>query len=76
MIVVSDPFHLWRSALLFRAEGLAVQTAATDDWYFSAHSRRYYRMRETAALGIVQTVNGEIPLHNVAGNGEREEKRT
>jgi uncharacterized SAM-binding protein YcdF (DUF218 family) len=62
VIVVSDPFHLWRSALLFRAEGLVVQTAATDDRYFSARSRRYYRMRETAAL-IVQTVNGEIPLN-------------
>jgi uncharacterized SAM-binding protein YcdF (DUF218 family) len=62
VIVVSDPFHLWRSALLFRAEGLAVQTAATDDRYFSARSRRYYWMRETAAL-IVQTVNGEIPLN-------------
>ena len=62
VIVVSDPFHLWRSALLFRAEGLAVQTAATDDRYFSARSRRYYRVREMAAL-IVQTVNGEIPLH-------------
>lgn len=62
VIVVSDPFHLWRSALLFRAEGLTVQTAGTDDRYFSARSRRYYRMRETAAL-IVQTMNGEIPLH-------------
>lgn len=60
VIVVSDPFHLRRAALLFRAEGLAVQTAATDDRYFSARSRRFYRARETAAL-IVQTVNGEIP---------------
>jgi uncharacterized SAM-binding protein YcdF (DUF218 family) len=62
VIVVSDPFHLWRSALLFRAEELAVQTAATDDWCFSVRSRRYYRARETAGL-IAQTLNGEIPLH-------------
>lgn len=61
VIVVSDPFHLWRSALLFVAEGLAVQTAATDDRYFTRRSRRYYRGREVAAL-IVQTVRGEIPL--------------
>jgi uncharacterized SAM-binding protein YcdF (DUF218 family) len=61
VIVVSDPFHLWRSALLFRAEGLTVRTAGTDGRYFSARSRRYYRIRETAAL-IVQTVNGEISL--------------
>ncbi len=61
VIVVSDPFHLWRSALLFRAEGLAVQTAATDDGYFSARSRRYYRAREMAAL-IVQTAErGDSP---------------
>jgi uncharacterized SAM-binding protein YcdF (DUF218 family) len=62
VIVVSDPFHLWRSVLLFRAEGLAVQTAATNDRYFSTRSRRYYRAREMAAL-IVQTAGGEIPLH-------------
>ena len=61
VIVVSDPFHLWRSALLFAAEGFAVQTAATDDRYFTARSRRYYRLREMAAL-FVQTVIGEIPL--------------
>lgn len=61
VIVVSDPFHLWRSALLFAAEGFAVQTAATDDRYFTARSRRYYRLREMAAL-FVQTMIGEIPL--------------
>lgn len=60
VIAVSDPFHLRRSALLFRAEGLVVQTAATDDRYFTARSRRFYRARETAAL-IMQTLNGEIP---------------
>ena len=61
VIVVSDPFHLRRAALLFAAEGFAVQTAATDDRYFTARSRRYYRVREMAAL-FVQTVIGEIPL--------------
>ncbi len=61
VIVVSDPFHLWRSALMFAAEGFAVQTAATDDRYFTARSRRFYRLREMAAL-FVQTVIGEIPL--------------
>lgn len=61
VIVVSDPFHLARSARMFRAEGLAVWTAGTDDRYFSPRSRRYYRAREAAAL-IVQTANGEVPL--------------
>jgi uncharacterized SAM-binding protein YcdF (DUF218 family) len=61
VIIVSDPFHLWRTALLFLAEDFAVQTAATDDRYYTARSRRYYRMREMAAL-FVQTVAGEIPL--------------
>lgn len=61
VIVVSDPFHLRRSMLMFRAEGLAVQTAATDDRYFTARSRRYYRWRETAAL-LAQSASGEIPL--------------
>jgi uncharacterized SAM-binding protein YcdF (DUF218 family) len=61
VIVVSDPFHLWRSALLFAAEGLQVQTAATDDAYFSSRSRRYYRLREVAGL-VVQTMLREIPL--------------
>jgi uncharacterized SAM-binding protein YcdF (DUF218 family) len=61
VIIVSDPFHLWRTALLFLKEGFAVQTAATDDRYYTARSRRYYRMREMAAL-FVQTVAGEIPL--------------
>lgn len=74
VIVVSDPFHLRRSGLLFRAEGLAVQTAATDDRYFSARSRRYYRARETAAL-IVQTVNGEISPHAWRGLVRYEEER-
>ncbi len=61
VIVVSDPFHLRRSALLFATEGLAVQTAGTDDRYFSPQSRRYYRLREVAAL-IVQMGLREIPL--------------
>lgn len=61
VIIVSDPFHLRRAALMFLTEGFAVQTAATDDRYFTAQSRRYYRMREMAAL-FVQTVAGEIPL--------------
>jgi len=61
VIVVSDPFHLWRTALLFIAEGFAVQTAATNDRYYTARSRRFYRLREMAAL-CVQTVTGEIPL--------------
>ena len=61
VIVVSDPFHLARTALLFVAEGFVVQTAATDDRYFTARSRRFYRVREMAAL-FVQTVTGEIPL--------------
>jgi uncharacterized SAM-binding protein YcdF (DUF218 family) len=61
VIVVSDPFHLWRSMLMFRAEGLVAQTAATDDRYFTARSRRYYRWREVSAL-IVQGASGEIPL--------------
>lgn len=62
VIVVSDPFHLWRSALMFLAEGFAVQRAATDDRYFTAQSRRFYRLREMAAL-FVQTTTGEISLH-------------
>jgi uncharacterized SAM-binding protein YcdF (DUF218 family) len=61
VIVVSDPFHLRRSALLFAAEGVRVQTAATDDAYFSARSRRYYRLREVAGL-VVQTLFREIPV--------------
>jgi uncharacterized SAM-binding protein YcdF (DUF218 family) len=61
VIIVSDPFHLWRTALMFLAEGFAVQRAATDDRYYAARSRRYYRLREMAAL-FVQTVAGEIPL--------------
>ncbi len=61
VIVVSDPFHLRRSALLFAAEGLRVQTAGTDDGYFSARSRRFYRLREVAAL-VAQTMLREIPL--------------
>ena len=61
VIIVSDPFHLWRTALMFLAEGFAVQRAATDDRYYTARSRRYYRMREMAAL-FVQTGAGEIPL--------------
>jgi uncharacterized SAM-binding protein YcdF (DUF218 family) len=60
-IVVSDPFHLWRSALLFAAAGLDVQTAATDDSYFSPQSRRFYRLREVAGL-VAQTLLREIPL--------------
>lgn len=60
VIVVSDPFHLRRTALLFLAEGFAVQTAAADDRYYTARSRRFYRAREMAAL-FVQTVAGEIP---------------
>jgi uncharacterized SAM-binding protein YcdF (DUF218 family) len=50
VIVVSDPFHLRRSALLFAAEDLQVQTAATHDYYFSRRSRRFYRCREVAGL--------------------------
>jgi uncharacterized SAM-binding protein YcdF (DUF218 family) len=61
VIVVSDPFHLWRSTLLFAAEGLRVQTAATDDSYFSPRSRRFYRLREVAGL-VAQTLIREIPL--------------
>lgn len=61
VIVVSDPFHLRRTMLMFRSEGLAVQTAATDDRYYSPRSRRYYRWRETVAL-LAQSANGEIPL--------------
>jgi uncharacterized SAM-binding protein YcdF (DUF218 family) len=61
VIVVSDPFHLWRTALMFLAEGFAVQRAASDDRYYTAQSRRFYRLREMAAL-CVQTVSGEIPL--------------
>jgi uncharacterized SAM-binding protein YcdF (DUF218 family) len=61
VIVVSDPFHLWRSALLFATEGLDVQTAATDDAYFSRRSRRFYRLREMAGLAA-QTAMREIPL--------------
>lgn len=60
VIVVSDPFHLARTALLFRAAGLVVQTAATDDRYFSARSRRYYRAREMAAV-FVRILRGELP---------------
>jgi uncharacterized SAM-binding protein YcdF (DUF218 family) len=62
VIVVSDPFHLWRTALIFVAEGFAVQTAGADDRYYTARSRRFYRGREMAAL-FVQTVAGEIPLN-------------
>jgi uncharacterized SAM-binding protein YcdF (DUF218 family) len=61
VIVVSDPFHLRRTALLFAAEGLAVQTAGTDDYYFTRRFRRFYRGREVAAL-VAQTLMGEIPL--------------
>jgi uncharacterized SAM-binding protein YcdF (DUF218 family) len=61
VIVVSDPFHLWRTALMFLAEGFAVQRAATDDRYFTTQGRRFYRGREVAAL-FVQTVSGEISL--------------
>jgi uncharacterized SAM-binding protein YcdF (DUF218 family) len=61
VIVVSDPFHLWRTTLMFLAEGFAVQRAATDDRYYTARSRRFYRGREMAAL-FVQTASGEIPL--------------
>ncbi|MCA1667786.1 MAG: YdcF family protein, partial [Thermomicrobia bacterium] len=61
VIVVSDPFHLRRTALLFLAEGFGVWSAATDDRYYTARSRRYYRFREMAAL-FVQTATGEIPL--------------
>lgn len=61
VIVVSDPFHLWRTAMLFLAEGFAVQRAASDDRYYTARSRRFYRGREMAAL-FVQTASGEIPL--------------
>lgn len=60
VIVVSDPFHLRRSALLFAAAGLAVQTAGTDNRSFSPQNRRYYRLREVAAL-LVQTGRREIP---------------
>ncbi len=74
VIVVSDPFHLWRSALLFAAEGFTVRTAATDDRYYTARSRRFYRGREIAAL-FVQTGTGEIPLRAWwrAVSGETEE---
>ena len=61
VIVVSDPFHLWRTALMFVTEGFTVRTAATDDRYYTTRSRRFYRGREMAAL-FVQTVTGEIPL--------------
>ena len=61
VIIVSDPFHLWRSALLFAAEGVRVQTAATDDSYFSSRSRRFYRLREVAGL-VAQTLLREISL--------------
>lgn len=61
VIVVSDPFHLWRTALMFLAEGFAVQRAAADDRYYTARSRRFYRLREMAAL-CVQTASGEIPV--------------
>lgn len=74
VIVVSDPFHLWRTALLFVAEGFTVRTATTDDRYYTARSRRFYRGREMAAL-FVQTVTGEIPLRawRQAVRGETEE---
>ena len=74
VIVVSDPFHLWRSALLFMAEGFTVRTAATDDRYYTTRSRRFYRGREIAAL-FVQTVTGEIPFRawRRAVRGETEE---
>lgn len=74
VIVVSDPFHLWRSALMFVAEGFMVRTAATDDRYYTARSRRFYRGREMAAL-VVQTGTGEIPLRAWwrAMRGETEE---
>lgn len=76
VIVVSDPFHLTRSAALFAAQGFAVQTAGTQDAYFSRQGRRHYRLREVAAL-FVQTVNGELPprawgmaeTHDRAGHG-------
>ncbi len=60
VIVVSDPFHLARSAALFTAQGFAVQIAGTQDEYFSRQGRRHYRLREVAAL-FVQTMNGELP---------------
>lgn len=60
VILVSDPFHLRRAALLFGGQGLTVQTAATNDYYFSARSRRRYRLREMAGLAV-QAINGEIP---------------
>ncbi|MHB8645676.1 MAG: YdcF family protein [Thermomicrobiales bacterium] len=61
VIVVSDPFHLWRTMLMFLAEGFSVQTAATDDRYYTTRSRRFYRGREVTSL-LMHTVTGEIPL--------------
>lgn len=60
VIVVSDPFHLARSAGLFAAQGFAVQTAGSHDSYYSSQGRRYYRTREVAAL-FVQAINRELP---------------
>lgn len=60
IIVVSDPFHLARSAGLFTAGGFSVQTAGSNDYYYSPRGHRYYRTREVAAL-FVQAINGELP---------------
>ncbi len=64
LIVVSDPFHLQRSAWLFAARGMAVQTAGTDDCYFSPRSRRFYRLRELAGI-VIQGLNGELLPHRM-----------
>lgn len=50
VLVVSDPFHLARSRLVFRDQGLTVSTGATRDSYYSAPTRSLYVLREVTAL--------------------------
>ena len=49
VIVVSEPYHLRRASLLFRAEGLAVQTACAP-WGDRTWTNVYQTLREAGGL--------------------------
>jgi uncharacterized SAM-binding protein YcdF (DUF218 family) len=49
VIVVSEPYHLRRSALLFQAQGLAVQTACAP-WSAQTWPNVYQTMREAGGI--------------------------
>ena len=61
MILVSDPFHLLRLAILARASGLMPPLSPTQDSPISAswHERRAYRLSESIKAPLALIGNGD-----------------